>query len=52
MLRLLSVLALLAILFMPISSASEPVNVETGIYIISLGNYEVNKGTNTMDFYM
>ncbi|MFH0904341.1 MAG: hypothetical protein V1854_04040 [Methanobacteriota archaeon] len=52
MLRLLTVLALLAILFMPISSASEPVNVETGIYIISLGNYEVNKGTYTMDFYM
>jgi hypothetical protein len=52
MLRLLTVLGLLAILFMPISSASEPVNVETGIYVISLGNYEVNKGTYTMDFYM
>jgi len=45
MLQLLTVLALLAILFVPISSASEPVSVETGIYIISLGNYEVNKDT-------
>lgn len=45
-------LALLAILFVPVSIASEPVNVETGIYVISLGNYEVNKGTYTMDFYL
>lgn len=48
----IAILALLVIFFIPISSASEPVNVETGIYIISLGNYEVNKGTYTMDFYM
>ncbi|MCZ7362248.1 MAG: hypothetical protein O8C58_02750, partial [Candidatus Methanoperedens sp.] len=26
--------------------------METGIYVISLGNYEFNKGTYTMDFYL
>lgn len=52
MIRLLIVLALLAILFVPPASASDPVNVETGIYVISLGNYEVNKGTYTMDLYL
>jgi len=50
--RQIAILALLAIFFVPFSSASEPVNVETGVYVISLGNYEVNKGTYTMDFYM
>lgn len=52
MFRSFVVLTLFALLTAPLASALEPVNVETGVYIISLGNYEVSKGTYTMDFYL
>lgn len=52
MFRSLVVLTLVIVLLAPMSAVAEPVDVLTGIYIISLGNYEVNKGSYTMDFYM
>jgi len=52
MFRSFIVLTLFVFLVIPLVSASEPGDVETGIYVISLGNYEFNKGTYTMDFYL
>ena len=51
--RALLVLGLSALLLglAPVASA-EPVEVELGIYVLTLGNHDVNKGTYVMDFYL
>ena len=49
--RALPLLALAALLLVPTASA-EPVQVGAGVYVLSLGNYDVNKGTYTLDLYL
>jgi hypothetical protein len=43
-------LAALAALVPPVQA--EPVVVDVELYVISFGNYDANKGTYTMDFYL
>jgi len=49
------VLVLLAVLAVPVASAQTsagPVDVRVDLHVISFGNYDVNKGTYTMDLYL
>lgn len=52
--RVLVVLALLAVpLALPLASAQDaPVDVEVEAYVLTLGNYDVTKGTYTVDYYL
>ncbi|MBI4392353.1 MAG: hypothetical protein HY556_00950 [Euryarchaeota archaeon] len=51
---ILSGLALTTIFFTPVLAQKngEPVDVGVGLYVISFGNYDVNKGTYTIDSYI
>lgn len=51
--RLFPLAALVALLVAPTAAAQEgPVEVKAGVYVLSLGNYDVNRGTYTVDFYL
>lgn len=47
----LALVSLLALTLVP-NAAAEPVDVEVGILALTLGNYDVNKGTYVVDFYL
>ena len=51
---LLAPIFVLLVLAVPGALAQEPapVEVEIGVFALSFGNYDVNKGTYTMDFYL
>jgi hypothetical protein len=56
----LSLTALLALSLVPLGEAAEPATkqaagatqVTVGVYVLSFGNFDANKGTYTIDFYM
>lgn len=51
--RPLLVLLLVAPLLAPLASAQEePTKVEVGLLVINFGNYDANKGTYLLDFYL
>jgi len=52
--RLLALLGLATLLLIPLASAQEeaPVEVHVGLLVINFGNYDVNRGTYLLDFYL
>ena len=44
--------ALLSLLAVPAAHAQGPVAVHVDVLVINFGNYDVNKGTYTLDFYL
>lgn len=51
--RLLALAALAALLVVPTAAAqAEPTLVDVGVLVINFGNYDANKGTYVLDFYL
>ena len=52
--RLAGLLALAALLVIPLANAQDdgPTEVEVGLLVINFGNYDVNRGTYILDFYL
>jgi len=52
--RLLPLLALAALLAVPLAQAQPdgPARVEVGLLVINFGNYDTNRGTYLLDFYL
>jgi len=51
-LALLAAMVLPLVACIPLASAQTPLEVSVELHVISFGNFDVNKGTYTMDFYL